>query len=72
MFGRFRWRKRISLIEEGERKMDLLVEEPAKPRIKRLFRGIKSTLLEASVNSIKSGLVAFFETISNNIKNGLK
>ena len=51
---------------------DLLIEDPAKPRIKNLFRSIKSTLLEASVNSIKSGLAAFFETISNNIKRGLK
>jgi hypothetical protein len=81
LFGRFKWRKRYSLTEESEGKIlpegkmgttDLLIEDPAKPRIKNLFRSIKSTLLEASVNSIKSGLAAFFETISNNIKRGLK
>ncbi len=81
MLGRFKWRKRYSLIEESEGKIlptgkmgttNLLVEEPAEPRIKNLFRSIKSTLLEASVNSITSGLAAFFETISTNIRRGLK
>ena len=80
MLDGFKWRKMFP--DRGKRRKilptgkmgttNLLVEEPAEPRIKNLFRSIKSTLLEASVNSITSGLAAFFETISTNIRRGLK
>lgn len=44
----------------------------ASPRVKEFLVNVKKAVIEASVKGVKTGLLTFFESLSESIKNGLK
>lgn len=57
----------------SEKARYILIEKiQASPRVKEFLVNVKKAVIEASVKGVKTGLLTFFESLSESIKNGLK
>ncbi len=84
MLGWFKRQKKQPLAEESEQiiineavkfnetAFMAVDTEPETPGAKAIGRRLRNAVADASVKGLRAGLLAFFESLSSNIKKGLK